>query len=153
MYESWLRSTQPCICPEVPIPHNSMHFLYKYIYIVCIFIYIYFMTDKLGSSFLIAWIPSQFIFILWGRHFELSSISPFYMTLASSGSLQFTIFTVLKLSYTFHPHYICISVQTVFLYYIFNVMYDICRRMCATHNQLWYLTMYIPRKPPPPRER
>lgn len=121
MNESWIRSTQPWVCPEVPTPHNSTQFLIYFI-----------MTDNMGFSFLIAWAPSR---LTWGRHFELSCISPFYLTLASSGSLQFIIFTFLKLKYIFHPH--CISIQTFLLHYLLNVMYGICTRMCATHDQLW----------------
>ena len=126
MNESWLRSTQLWACPEVPIPHNSTHF----------FIY-FIMTDNMGFSFLIAWTPSRLIIILWGRHFELSCISSFYLTLASSASPQVIIFTFLKLRYIFHPHCICISMQTFLLHYLFNVRYGICTRMCTTHDQLW----------------
>lgn len=98
--------------------------------------FIYFiMTDNMAFSFLIAWAPSQ---LIWDRHFELSRISPFYLTLTSSGSLQFINFIFLKLKYIFHPHYICISVQTFLLHYLFNVMYGICTRMCTTHDQLWH---------------
>ena len=97
--------------------------------------FIYFlMTDNMGFSFLIAWAPSR---LIWGSHFELSCISPFYLTLAPSGSLQFIILTFLKLRYIFHPHYICISIQTFLLHYLFNVMYGICTRMCAIHDRLW----------------
>ena len=102
------------------------------------FFFIYFiMTDNMGFSFLIAWTPSRLIIILWGRHFELSCISSFYLTLASSASPQVIIFTFLKLRYIFHTHYICISMQTFLLHYLFNMMYGICTRMCATHDQLW----------------
>ena len=97
--------------------------------------YIYFIiTDNIGFSFLIARTPSR---LLWGRRFELSCVSAFYLTLASSGSLQFIIFAFLKRRYIFHPPYVCISVQTFLLHYLFNVMYGICTRLCATHDQLW----------------